>query len=140
MRATSQRRWTRRTGFRRSIPATRYVYFAQTGIGRREVKVGDVVKIGIADDVRKRMRELRAELVFAVPCTYDFAWALEGTLHEEFAAQIVGGRGRWFLADETTVVGGLEWFWVDERLRSLIDGCLKIGRWPWTGELIVRVV
>lgn len=122
------------------MPATRYVYFAQTGIGRRAPRVGDVVKIGITDNLRSRMRVLRAELIFAVPCEYDFAEILERQLHAEFRDQLVAKeRGEWYLADETTVVGGLEWFWVDERLHFLLTRVLESGRWPWTHERVVRV-
>ena len=111
------------------MTATRYVYFADHDdgwISIRDDECGgreDDIKIGISIQLAYRLRELHAQLIFAVPCEYHFAAKLEAALHAQF--------GRWRVL-------GTEWFHRNPELESLLAGVTSLGYWPWDRTPIIR--
>lgn len=100
-----------------------YVYFAHDGVPGRRVKIG----ISVAPEAR--MRQLRCELLFAIPCECTFARKLEQALHQEFADRRIPGRRRG--------EGHTEWFATDRRLSDLISHVRMTRTWPWTRTEVV---
>ena len=101
---------------------TRYVYFAHDGHPLERVK------IGMSVSPTGRLKELRCTLLFAIPCTYQFAHVLERTLHQELADVRLPDR---------RTQGGTEWFRVDDRLSTLIRYVRSTNRWPFDGTKVV---
>lgn len=104
------------------IYETRFVYFAHDGHPTRRVKVGMSV------EPQHRIRTIRCQMLFAVPCTFDFAPVLEQTIHAELAHLRMPNR---------RTEGGTEWFHVDDRLATLIRTVRTTRRWPFDGTPVV---
>lgn len=106
----------------------RCVYFAQPGkIGMPLRNLG-VCKIGLAYWPPARLKELGAQLVFAVVCEEEVAPRLERALHEQFDyTRIINTPCGWM----GHRLSGVEWFLIDDRLRWLMGMALNMGFWPW---------
>lgn len=92
------------------MPEQRYVYFAYMDERR-------FVKIGITGDLKRRMKQLRAHLIFAIECEHDFAPKLEKALHEQFHRHRSPSS---------------EWFYMADELATLIATVIRLGYWPWS--------
>jgi hypothetical protein len=96
----------------------RYVYFAER---RGKVDRLTLVKIGLTDNLDRRMRELRLWLIFAVACEWEFAARLERACHQQFADL------RWAQREPYST----EWFEVSNGLEMLIKAVQNRELWPW---------